>query len=441
MISYLVPKVMPLDPRRGMVPVYACDWKRIPRTDVVAAAGAKASAALWKKHFWGTYRDVALIEELAQMPALAELAGRDGEGKRWVRGQGFKPSYRQEPLMAWWSEGHAYVNAKSTFSYLLSADQCVSVDPAMRRLHRSPTRRLFQAPMVLISQGATKSAFCDFPVLFQDSLQSIAGPEEDREMLRFLAVVLRSRLAAYFLFHTSGSQGIERDKVHFASLLHVPFFLPEDAPDPKQARARVAEASEILDRLQERRRVCGDATLAPAEMVARLDALVYAYYGLSDADVVLVEDFHEVVKKSLQPAHFFAPVPTVRPPTREQRRAYVVLLVETLSGWARRGGMVINGMVYHGFGVSLVRLQKAHQAAPFEEIDQEEVLEAALEKVFDLGGVTHAGWVQQRDVRVFDGDCFYMVKPMHYRFWTRTQALNDADEVALSILQAMRSRA
>jgi hypothetical protein len=39
-----------------------------------------------------------------------------------------------------------------------------------------------------------------------------------------------------------------------------------------------------------------------------------------------------------------------------------------------------------------------------------------------------------RGAKVFDRDRLYLVKPIGQRFWTETAALNDADEIAATIL-------
>lgn len=39
-----------------------------------------------------------------------------------------------------------------------------------------------------------------------------------------------------------------------------------------------------------------------------------------------------------------------------------------------------------------------------------------------------------RGLKVFDGNLLYITKPLGQRFWTRTAALNDADEIASDIL-------
>ena len=39
-----------------------------------------------------------------------------------------------------------------------------------------------------------------------------------------------------------------------------------------------------------------------------------------------------------------------------------------------------------------------------------------------------------RGAKIFDGTLLYVVKPIGARFWTRTAALNDADEIVGAIL-------
>ena len=41
------------------------------------------------------------------------------------------------------------------------------------------------------------------------------------------------------------------------------------------------------------------------------------------------------------------------------------------------------------------------------------------------------------DLRVFVGDCLYLIKPMQMRFWLRSTALTDADGIALDFQQAV----
>jgi hypothetical protein len=46
-----------------------------------------------------------------------------------------------------------------------------------------------------------------------------------------------------------------------------------------------------------------------------------------------------------------------------------------------------------------------------------------------------------RGAKLFDRDKLYLVKPTGQRFWTETAALNDADEIAGTILMNAREEA
>jgi hypothetical protein len=39
-----------------------------------------------------------------------------------------------------------------------------------------------------------------------------------------------------------------------------------------------------------------------------------------------------------------------------------------------------------------------------------------------------------RNLKIFDGNELHILKPLERRFWTKTSALNDADEIAAAIL-------
>ena len=155
------------------------------------------------------------------------------KAKRWIKGQGFQPNTSgksKNPKQPWWKKTELFISARASFwaskCIQVHIEDCEEIGDRFPSLHRTRDKRIYKAPMVLVSQGFGKVAYCDFDVLFQDSLQSIAGPYEDNDLLMFLTAYLRSKLARYFLFHTSANWGSERDKVHLNELLRVPFPLP-----------------------------------------------------------------------------------------------------------------------------------------------------------------------------------------------------------------------
>ena len=100
--------------------------------------------------------------------------------------------------------------------------------------------------MVLVNKGFTRMVFCDFPVIFQDAIYSIPGENNDKELLIFLSIVLKSNLAKYFQFHTSSSLGIERDQIHPNEYKRLPFPLPELTNNPAKSESIINKVAEIF---------------------------------------------------------------------------------------------------------------------------------------------------------------------------------------------------
>ena len=299
--DYFAPKVSRVDPKGAIVTVDSIDVKTLPVKQFQDAASQDEAPVFWKKRLWGTEGDSRLLERLRRMPTLGQLAGEPTEnwpdaGPRWIKGQGFQLYYSYEErkvkgmaLLAkeekfytrWWKDNYPFVSARNESINLFLPNDASSVQSIGRRitsLRRLPDRRLFQPPMILINQGFDRFAYCDFEVLFQASLQSIKGPPQDSDLLMFLAGVLNTSLPQYYMFHTSSNLGVERDKVHFAELLRLPFALPDQTRNPNRswkivrevvARIRQAMNANFLSRIGEIEEAKKD-----------IEALVFDYYNI-----------------------------------------------------------------------------------------------------------------------------------------------------------------
>ena len=243
-LTYETPKADPQSLRGGPVRVYELDSWRIRQSEVISRAAQENAPLVWKERLWGTPRDLRFLERLMDMPPLSDLVGEPGSGatKRWVKGMGFQPynplerdphtGKKLKAIDAGWPKDHLFLDASGEFGLALLHSDTQPIGDRYHKLRRCPDKRIFSPPIVIVNQGFTKVAFGDFPVLFRDSLQSIAGHSDDASLLRFLAAVLDSDLALYFLFHTASSWGTERDKVRLFEILRRPFPLPDDTADP-----------------------------------------------------------------------------------------------------------------------------------------------------------------------------------------------------------------
>jgi hypothetical protein len=319
---------------------------------------------------------------------------------------------------------------------------CEKLPQAQYRSRRRTNTNIFKAPHVLVSKGLNV-AFADFAVVFRHAIRGIQGPIADRDLLIFLAAYLRSPLARYFLFHTSSRWGIERAEVEVAELLRVPFPLPDQTQFPDRAKTlvdRVARRVESFSRrdvalLEDREQLVQD-------LQTECNGLVYDYFSIGDVERALIEDTVSISMRSILPPRASANLPTLKESSPVYRKQYTDLLCETLNDWTQGGAYRINAQVQSssGSGMAAVVLNRMKSGNPFvepanRELDGLLVLLSRLQKTFatDIGSVELL-----RGVKVFDGDSLYLFKSLDQRFWTRTAALNDADEIATTVL--LRSR-
>ncbi|MGH9436013.1 MAG: HsdM family class I SAM-dependent methyltransferase, partial [Terriglobia bacterium] len=238
--------------------------------------------------------------------------------------------------------------------------------------------------------------------------------------------------------HTSSNWGVSRQKVHVEELLRVPFRFPDDAGDSQRSWEIVTEVSAIVAdaaaRAQEtffdRRELVREAEHAIA---ARLDE----YFDILPAEKTLIEDTTEILIPSARPSRESTHIPTVAPSKDSQGEEYAQRLSKTLNDWAKGSPFVVESrwLASSKLGVGMTVLQKTKRGSPPlpKTEDLYDVL-AALQGLRTAAGQRFNTFELIRGAKVFDRDRLYLVKPIAQRFWTETAALNDADEIAGTIL-------
>jgi hypothetical protein len=305
---------------------------------------------------------------------------------------------------------------------------------------------------------------------FQDALQSIAGPKQDREKLLFLACYLRSKLARYFVFQTAANIATERDKAHLFEVLRLPFFLNHHECAPINANDLLVKIAAKAHRLireiedsacklegqlgskvfrlrsasegteaQEREKWLDRQRARTAQLETETNPLIYDYFGLSPQERALVEDTCDVFDKSDTPSSLDAArdIPTLQRLDATGLGPYAAMLTETLNGWATGNLRVCAaGGVDGEYGLGLLEVNQVRTPRPFQTRSISKALATAVERIQDASAERHGRLVFQRSGWFFDGNRIVLVKPALKGEWTRTAALNDAAELSAHIAAA-----
>jgi len=454
-IEYWAPKADWTVTQVEVITIAPQDRTHVIVGDLLKDLASADAPQVWKRQYWATRRDWRLLDRLLLYPRLRDHVRQTREKvstKPWIVAQGFQPlgpGDNPDDAKSITLPAPAYVSASTeAFDLFLLPSDCETLPSSTVRVRaRSGIGTdIFRAPHVLVSRGFgshgfSSCAYADFDVAFRSSVRAIHGPDTDRELLIFLASYLRSSLAIYILVHTSSSLGVYRPEVHDKDLLQLPFPLPECLPNPRRGREIVREVAQLVAEATQQ----ATTNFLPRENAIRaataaIEPLIYEYFDVLGLEALLIEDTIKTIVPSIQPTIARMPVETVKPVSATQCEAYRDRLCDMLNQLGKRGGKSVRGKVLRSetFGIGIVILEKVDRVKANQSmLDAETDLIQVLDKVRKAMPRKYATLDIVRGVLVFDGNRLYVVKPVGQRFWTQTAAMNDADEIASTIL--MRS--
>ena len=302
------------------------------------------------------------------------------------------------------------------------------------RKRSSVNTEVFHAPHVLVSYGFTSVAYLDFAASFRHAVRGIHGPEEDAVALAFLAAYFRSGIAKFYLFHTSSNWGITRAKVQDEELLRLPFPFP-DSPEKIAIASKIAKCIQAASLKSEQ--PFSDRSAIVEQATTQIAPFIDEYFGISASERDLINDTIDVVIPSTRPTRSRLNVPTVKQSSLTQRDAFVSRVCELLNGWSKRSGDGVRGQVLAsedaGLAVAILeRVDRSLISMPMPE--EQRSIVGILGQLREIATKRRAALEFVRGVKVFDDDRLYIVKPLDQRNWTLTAAMNDADEIAGSLL-------
>ncbi len=442
-IEYLAPKVDWAATQAEIISVSPIDRSCISLADLMKDLDGPDAPQTWKQHFWATPRDLRLLDRLSLYSRLRDhvKSPREGGDKPWIMAEGFQPLGQNDDMekaKVVRLPSKLFIDATNpAINLFLLPEECKTLRSAnvTVRSRSNTSTEIFNAPHVLITKGFQRIAFCDFPVSFRHALRGIHGPEKHRTLLMFVAAYLRSRLAKYFMFHTAASWGMYRPEGHVEEILRLPMPFPEEFKESSRQNEIVAEIARLITTHTKRAAenfILRDSAVATAS--AAIDPLIESYFDIQPNEKILLSDTVNIVIPSIQPTKARMPVPTVAHSTRQQRDLYTQRLCETLNRWVRGTEYVVTGssMASDQLGIGVAILRKSLRSDALAQPDAD--LLHTFDRLRRAANPIERAVTAARGITVFDQDKLYLLKSIGHRYWTETAALNDADEIAGTVL-------
>lgn len=387
---------------------------------------------------FGTARDGWLIEKLErQFPTLGRLLDEHGLA---TRGQGIKingDGVERPP------EHYYQLDLVTTSAYSpLRLKPSALARFTHQWLHRSRSQRseIFEGPLLLCPKGNQADALelgrysatvVEQSAIFNESFFGISFAGKGVAAARVLSAILNSSLTSFQLALAGGAWGLERPTVEPNDLLALRI--------PDLGKVDVALLEAVLS---------AEAALADApedaELIATLDHAVCELYGLERDEAILASDGVQRARALLFEGRTQR-MALVKRPSSDDLTAYASEVVRTVNAYLRaRGKRHLEAVIYSRHialgnvidgtpGVDAVRFAMvAGAATDLPCVRQGSDAEIARLAALFRGQVSSdvpPYLNERRQVRIYDENALFILKPSEVRYWTRTAGLNDGDAV------------
>lgn len=368
---------------------------------------------IWKIAMWGAPRDLELIGKMQS--TFAPMATFI-EDNRMTTAEGFKRGNRKHQCYDF--NGLPLVEAKSFKPYYVSSDELQTVDFDDFECIVKNAREIFAAPHLIIKQshknGTFLSEVLDYDAVFNHSLLGVHG---DINKLKYLSVIIGSRVFTYYHILTNRKWLVERDELEAGDIWQTPI--------PKPSDEEISESCDIFDEL----------VISPLKK-QKAEKFVRHMYRLKEYESYQIDDVIDYVYdyfKNKQHSVSF------EQPSIDAYRLYYHCIHEVLTN-TFGASVGLSGDLYFGNApLSVLVLSLGRQCIKgLNVITSDERLNEILSSL-DSSLVDSQNMVfVRRNLRIYQQDRIYIVKPSQRKYWTYSAACRDADEIFEDVSKAWR---
>ncbi len=425
-LVYCAPKTVVKNRFMNGIAIDATDIKYLPREEC-----KKSNTNIWKTAMWGTERDFSLIQNLKSENNLMEELELTKEWKKNA-GVGFETSY---PLRHTNIEIKKipFIDAAKVERFYTNISLSERID--IEKFRATGKYNSYKQPHLLIKEGQEKktkkfcSSYLDYDCSFTKTIYGI-HIENGEDILKILSAYLNSQLATYLMFLSQSSWGIERERVKPNEILDLPNLCFTLAEGVKQ------EIIECIDKIIAIKKQ--NLPIYNIDAIEKkIDFLFYKALNLTDNEIISIEDLINLTLDGFQNKEESI---AFHPTQQDEMRAYCTFLSNTLNGFLKFGSSLTAWTTIFPISsriplnIIAIRFNKEHEAGYVEESGNYNIAKIIKE----IEAYTYQEYAEsiyyRKYVKYYTGDTIYMIKPNEKRFWSRSLALNDADEIIAEIL-------
>jgi hypothetical protein len=421
-ILYCSPKPSYSIEDRWQFTIEPYDIAELPREEAIQ------NSLIWKIAMWGGPRDYELIKKLqsSSYQTLNDIC--NNQQPKWIHGEGLQVGKKENRIRdASHLLGKPFLDLKQTelSRFCVKENSLPLFDKPKVQWPRTRKPEIFEGPHILVRQSpksgeqSFRAALLINDTVFRHSLIGIHGSKHNLTLLAQSCLALNSHIPLYYGLMTSGRWLVERDELDKIEIMNFP--MPSrifDTPITYQELEELANDQEWETKVQDK---------------------IGGLYNLTVDESILINDAINYTLDYFRRGNSINP--TYSETTGESHlEKYLAVAQRTL---VNSFSTPFQGTIYSGHAPVRVIGLRANNSRKTRSIRIEtssQALENALDKVSRyLQKRRSPGVFIQRHIRAYVGDTIYIVKPDQRRYWSRSLALRDADEIYADIMAARES--
>ncbi|RUT68483.1 hypothetical protein D0817_20335 [Flavobacterium cupreum] len=384
---------------------------------------------LWKVLVYGNYNDFNLLNRINETYSSLESFI---EEKSFVKGQGIQNGADENPVNE--LIGMPFVHSRDINEFSIASDY--QTKWTNKFAHRVRNKDLYKAPMLLIRKGLSNSfhkiaAISLINVVFKDSLTSVkVFKDEDIKYLKIINGLLSSDLFSYFVLHTGSSTGIEREQGFNEGMFSFPFLdipllndiVTEIENEKEKIRSLILIDQEIIERI--------------CQLKSQLNNLIIDYLIPSKVERSVISYAMDITIPHIMRHKGYEKIFSALLFESKEIISYVELFLNRFNPIHKKRGLKLICEIKHstqivGVFFRLVEADKDISQITWTNAAANEFIQIAsslsIEKITDKLFI-------QKDIRGFEENGFYIIKPNEQKLWHEAIAHLDLQEFVNAIL-------
>lgn len=368
---------------------------------------------IWKIAMWGAPRDLELIGRIQN--TFSPMSDFIKEN-HMITAEGFKRGNKKKTCYDF--VGLPMVKASPFEPYYVAPDHLTKVDFTDFESVVKSNREIFSAPHLLIKQshknGVFLSEVLDYDAVFNHSILGVHG---DIGKLKYLSIIIGSRVFSYYHILTNRKWLVERDELEAGDIWQTPVPSPDNT--------EIVKACALFDHLSSSPKELDDA-----ERFVRHMYCIEEYESHQIDDVI---DYVYDYFKNKQNSKSFERAKT------DAYKEYYNYLCDILSN-TFGASTSITGELYIGNAplTVLVLSFSNISVSDLNIISNDDELNDILQNLDNSLSDDRQMVYVRRNLRIYQPDKIYIVKPFYRKYWTYSAACRDADEIFEDVSKAWR---